>query len=122
MPIILRGWFYNLKLEALKSDFPNFKIGSAVLHGRKVIAKGYNKRKTNPSLVKFGFYGGVIHAEAASILKAANGDTLVVIRILKNGNLSCSKPCIHCLAYAKNFGIKTIVYSDWNSNLRELKI
>jgi len=92
------------------------------LYKRKVIAKGYNKTKTNPNLVKFGFYGGVIHSECASMMKAAKGDTLVVIRILKDGSLSCSKPCIHCLAYAKNFGIKTIVYSDWSGDLREIKI
>lgn len=69
----------------------------------------------------YGFRGGK-HAECDAMLRASTGDVLVVVRIHKNGKLSCSKPCEKCLKVAKEFGIKKIIYTDWDSSVCEMKI
>jgi deoxycytidylate deaminase len=86
------------------------------------MSKGFNQKKTNPSLVKYGYYDGIAHAECYSLLKASKGDTLIVVRILKNNSISCSKPCKRCIKFCKDFGIKKILYIDWEENMRELKL
>lgn len=110
------GIFYQAKKEAEKSTF-RFRLGAIVLHKNKVVAKGYNKIKTHPKLDHY-----TIHAECDALLKAAKGDTLVVVRILRNGEFACSKPCEKCLKYIKKFGIKKIYYLDWDSDLQEMRL
>lgn len=115
------GLFYFAQKEALKSDFPNYKIGCIVMHKGKIVAKGFNKNKSHPKLNKYGYWN-TTHSECASILKANKGDTLVIVRVRKDGNFSCCKPCIRCLKFAKDFGINKIFYSDWAGDLREITI
>ena len=44
---------------------------------------------------------------------------LVVIRLVGNGKLSCSKPCYHCTRAIKRFYpfINDIYYSDWDGRI-----
>lgn len=59
-----------------------------------------------------------IHAECDALLRGGFiGDTLVVARLLKNGQLGCSRPCDKCMEYIKNSNIKKIIYMDWHNNL-----
>lgn len=50
------------------------------------------------------------------------GDTLIVTRISKKGEYSCSKPCEKCLRAAKDYGIKKIYYTDWDASIQEIKL
>ena len=53
-----------------------------------------------------------IHAEARLTKKLGLDAPLVlVVRILKNGDLAMAKPCEHCQAILKNHRVKTIVYT-----------
>lgn len=116
------GWPYLAKQEAAKSDYHPYKIGSVALYKGRVVSYGRNTNKSHARLIRdFGYHSGT-HAEALALMKAHKCDTLFVIRITKNGNISCSKPCVRCLAFAKQAGIEKIIYSDWSGNFREINI
>lgn len=70
---------------------------------------------------EYGYLGGT-HAECSAIMRAAKGDALLVVRIKKDGELSCSKPCSKCLKVAKDFGIKKIYFTDWDKSIKEIRI
>ncbi len=107
--------------EAAKSVYM-YKLGALVMDGSRIVGKGYNKLKTNPMLrVKYGYHS--IHAEIDAIMKSnGKGDTLLVVRLRRLGDLSCSKPCDKCMKFAKDNGIKKIVYLDWNGDMQEVKV
>jgi deoxycytidylate deaminase len=68
-----------------------------------------------------GYMGGT-HAECDALMRASKGDVLIVVRLHKSGKLSCSKPCKRCLKMAKEFGIKRIFFTDWDSSIQEIKL
>jgi len=89
------------------------------LSKNKIVSKGFNKLKTHPKLHKeYGYYS--IHAECDAVLRASKGDTLVVVRILRDDSLACSKPCVKCLTFLRDHGIKKVIYIDWNSDVKEV--
>jgi deoxycytidylate deaminase len=95
-------------------------LGALVFKGKRVISNGFSKNKSHPLLAKYGYYA--IHAECDAILRASEGDTLLVVRILKNGKFACSKPCAKCLKFAKDYGIKTIFFVDWDGKIQQLSL
>lgn len=113
--------------EAHKSSFDykngsEFRLGSVVLSGDEIISRGYNIKSVNETFKRLG-YRSSIHAESLALYRAkGKGDTLVVVRILKNGSLTMSAPCSLCFAYAKRCGIKRIFFSDWNGSIQEMEI
>lgn len=92
-----------------------------VIHQGRVVSRGYNCLKTHPRLFKkYGYFS--IHAECDAIMRANRGDTLVVVRVLKSGKLTCAKPCEKCLTFAKEYGIRKIMYSDWDESIKEMRL
>ena len=92
------------------------------LSKNNIVARSFNKVNHHPYLFRrYGFHS--IHAEALAILKSVqyNPDTLVVVRVLRDGSLTCSYPCKKCQAMIRDFGIKKVIYIDWNGNTQELK-
>lgn len=117
-----RCCFYRAIREAKKSDFHAYKLGALVLNKCRIISKGFNSNKGHGRMIRDHGYRGGKHAECDAIMRASSGDTLVVVRIRKDGKLSCSKPCEKCLKLAKEFGIKKIIYTDWDSSVCEMRI
>jgi deoxycytidylate deaminase len=105
--------------EAAKSKY-NYRMGAVVVDHGRVVSKGYNKLKSNPDLRKRGYYS--YHCEVSALMKADRGDTLVVVRITKTNRLAASHPCSKCMKYAREYGIKKIIYIDWLGNIQELRI
>jgi len=96
-------------------------LGAVVLWNGKVVGKGFNKKESHAWLKrKYGHYSK--HAECVSLMRASKGDTLIVVRILKNGEFSCSKPCEKCMKFIRDYGIKKVYYIDWDLELKEIKI
>lgn len=93
-----------------------------MLEKGKIISRGHNEKKTHAKMRKnFGFK--YLHAECAALLKSKDrGDTLLVVRVLKNGSLACSKPCSKCMVYIREHGIKELFYIDWDGNVVGEKI
>lgn len=72
---------------------------------------------------KYGYFS--VHAECHAMMDAATkggGNILVVVRISKNGQYSCSKPCEKCIQAAKDYKIKKIYYTDWDASIKEIKL
>ena len=86
------------------------------------MSKGFNSNKTHARMTRDHGYKGGKHAECDAILRASTGDVLVVVRIRKDGKLSCSKPCARCIKVAKEFGIKKIIFTDWDASVQEMKL
>ena len=93
------------------SKDPIRKVGAIIVNPQnKIIATGYNgfPRKVKESEQYWKKYikdAYVIHAEVNAILNADS--------CLNNSTLYCTyKPCINCLLYLINTGIKNIVYSE----------
>jgi deoxycytidylate deaminase len=113
--------YLKTAIEQAKKSTYGYQLGAVVLKKNKIVGKGFNKLKTHRMLKeRYGYYS--IHSECAAILDGARGDTLVVVRIMKSGKLSCAKPCEKCVAFAKDFGIKKIIYSDWDASLQTIKL
>jgi deoxycytidylate deaminase len=110
------------KTEAEKSKY-RYRLGAVALIDNKIVARAHNKCSKHPFLSRrYGCHS--IHAEAGAILKGKHygANVLVVVRILKDGRLTCSFPCKQCQAIARDFSYKKIIYVDWNGNIQELKI
>jgi deoxycytidylate deaminase len=104
-------YFSVARKASLKSNHPNHRLGAVVAHGRKIIAIGWNKYKTNPrSPHPFKH----IHAEIAALIQCkdqARGADLYVYREGKDGSPRLSKPCKHCMAAIQAAGIRRIFYT-----------
>jgi len=113
--------------EAKKSEFSyvngsSYRLGAIVIKNGKIIGRGYNCKTTNDIFKLLG-YKFSIHAEALSLVRAKkDGDTIIVVRILKDNSLSMAMPCKKCYKFIKKCGIKTIVFSDWNGEIKSLSI
>ena len=113
--------------EAKKSEFAytngsKFHLGAVVLKNKRIIGKGCNQKLTNNISKVFGYKNG-LHAELLALFRARfEGDTIIVVRLLKNNNLSMSFPCKRCFDLIKKSGIKTVIFSDWEGNIQKIKI
>jgi len=59
----------------------------------------------------------ISHAEMDAVAKLGKDirstDVLHVMRFMKNGQVSCSKPCIYCQAYLKKKGVRHVKFTNW---------
>lgn len=97
---------------------------SAIVRRGEIISFGVNQRKSHPFQKRFSRNENCIffHAEVHSIfnaLKKISPDELrkcelYVIRVLKNGKMTQSCPCIGCISAINCFNIGNVFYSDSN--------
>ena len=106
--------------EAEKSNYI-YRVGAVLLKKGRVVSRGFNCLAYRSDLKRVGYYS--IHAEVSCLLRAkCDGDTIVVVRVLRNGNLTCAKPCDKCLLYAEHAGVRKIYYSDWDGTVGFVKL
>jgi len=97
----------------------------AVLFDRsgKILSAKSNSLKTHPKLAKFTDYP-YLHAESACIIghgmDNCDGLSLLVLRVLKNNQVSLSKPCIICQRVIEDAGLKSVYYTDVNGMVKRL--
>ena len=85
------------------------------------MSKGFNSLKTDPKLRRRGYFS--IHAEISALLRAVKGDTLIVVRVMRKGErYSCSYPCEKCLQYIREYGIRKVIYTGWNGEVKEFRV
>jgi deoxycytidylate deaminase len=97
-----------------------YKHGCVLLHHGKIISTGYNydKIQYKNKLLCYNTSCST-HAEMAAILslKRQKADTLLVIRVGKDGTLRDSKPCQFCYQFIYKNNIKKIYYSTNNQDI-----
>lgn len=97
----------------------------AVLFDRsgKILSAKSNSLKTHPKLAKFTDYP-YLHAESACIIghgmDNCDGLSLLVLRVLKNDQVSLSKPCVICQRVIEDSGLKSVYYTDVNGMVKRL--
>lgn len=126
--------FFTLAKNASTfSDYENVKIGSVLVYKNKVIAVGYNTKKSHPyqkMLNKYRSQNGrefdinkrhnYLHSEINCLLNAKdlninwNKVYIFIYREDKNGNLAMCKPCSSCVKALKENKIKKVFYTDKN--------
>jgi len=102
---------WSLAIEiARSSEYSKFRIGAIIAKKWKVISQEPNKNKTHTQAHEYLTKGR--HAEFDA-LRAANGkgDTIIIARLDRNGNLVDSIPCYRCLNRIRNSGnIRWVIY------------
>jgi len=103
--------------EAQKSDAEQ-KHGCVILDSSgRVIARGYNQKKTHP---KQTFYASRVnqkkkvhlHAEIAALVKCRKAPhRLYVVRVNGKNKVMNSKPCAMCMLAIREAGVRQVVYS-----------
>ena len=111
--------YITIALEAAKANNARFRLAAIAVDKNGVIrGVGINSHKSHPTMSKLAkSYGHEdqinLHAEIASILKArCEIESLIVVRLLRNGETALAKPCAICSAAIKLAGIKNVIYSN----------
>ena len=93
-----------------------FRVGAAIIKGRRIISLGCNSSKTTPFIrnkLNDRTLVDRLHAEMSAILKA-QGDVsrckIYVARITTMG-LGNARPCGLCMSMIKEAGIKEVYYT-----------
>ena len=124
--------FFNIAREvSLLSDFKRARVGAVIVEKNRVVSTGHNSSKTSTIQDRYNKYRDIddfnvcipcVHAEIAAItpLLKQNIDwahtSIYVYRELKNGHISCARPCKACAQLIRELGIKKIFYTDWDGS------
>ena len=114
--------------ECEKSDMHPFRVGAVIFHGKRIMAYGHNKKQFPGSIhPKYRNEYPSLHAEQDAILKIQDwsklsGVSMLIVRTNANGNISMAKPCEMCMSMIKHVGIKTIYYTNYESEIQKQKI
>ncbi len=127
-------WFDLAKQEAGKSSFPRFKVGCVVVYNGYVLATGHNSSKSDTLQKKYNYYRrfnnyntGVmvqhsLHAEIAALksipypIKQETDWKKVKVYTYRIApglphQRGLSRPCLACMEYIKELGIRKIYYA-----------
>ena len=121
--------FFNIAKEiSYLSDFKRARVGAVVVEKNRIISTGHNSNKTSTIQGRYNLKRGIslsypprVHAEIAALTPLLNKKdidwshtSIFVYRELKDGSVTCAKPCEACMTLIKSLGIRKIFYSDWN--------
>lgn len=117
------------------SQFSDFrtKTGCIVVYKNTIISSGYNSNKTSPVQQKYNRYRGFdtnvypnkLHAECAALSKIRHRKDIdwarakIYVYRGSNGKPAMARPCIACLHFIKELGIKEIYYTGDGSYIYE---
>ncbi len=94
----------------------HFRVGAAIVKGRKIISLGCNSNKTTPFIRKKISDKTMVdrmHAEMSCILKAQKDISkckIYVARLTSNG-LGNARPCMLCMSMIQTAGVREVFYS-----------
>jgi deoxycytidylate deaminase len=112
----------DMAVRLLRKRGGNVNMIAVCFRGSCVISWGCNDKKTIPMPVnsyRYELSDGrpstcSRHAELNAIRKVKSIiDTIVIVRLTKNGDVSKSMPCSMCRKIIAKQKIKTIIYTDW---------
>ena len=119
------GLIKRAKKQALKS-IHRYKMGAIVFRKKKVISKGCNipYKFTHQSELplKYRKWHSSLHAEINALLSAkcdVKGASILIIRVNSRGLLMDSFPCPFCLMYIEHVGIRKVIYSTSDQEIKE---
>ena len=111
--------FEIAKQKALSND-EDVHLAAVLIRNNHTVRIGTNQQKTHPKFTRYypdGTCRSHLHAEMDVLRFSKPGDVIFVMRFDKDGALTMSKPCKYCQQHIKDFGIKTVHYSDWEGEM-----
>lgn len=124
--------YFNIAREvSLLSDFKRARVGAVVVERNRIVSSGHNSSKTSTLQDRYNKYRGIddsticiprVHAEIAALRPLLKQDvdwmhtSIYVYRELKDGQVSCAKPCPACTRLIHELGIRNIFYTDWDGS------
>jgi deoxycytidylate deaminase len=133
-------FFEQARLEAIKSDFNSFRLGSVIVYKNKIIGRGYNSYKTAPIQKYYNKYREFndtsvpikhsLHSEIAAIKSISYLNSKEIdfskVRIYtyriclgKKLGFGNAKSCPACYHAIKELGIKEVYYTTDNGYAME---
>lgn len=106
-------------INAARRSSHDWPMAAAVLSGARVLAVAHNDSKTHPQAQT---HNRSLHAEHAVLLAMQTLqdnriDTMIVVRIKKDGQLALAKPCDSCMELIHSFKIPIIWWTDDKGNV-----
>lgn len=96
----------------------SFRVGAVLFNNKcQIVNGGWNSYKTHPFVAKHSPWP-YLHAETHAIIKEGldhcKGLNILVVRILKTGELTMAEPCCYCKKIIKQVGINNTYFSNWS--------
>jgi deoxycytidylate deaminase len=116
--------YYTAREMAMNNGMP-FHLAACLKRGKSIIRIGVNQGKTNPRFIrsyKDGISCSTLHAEMDALIAARPGDSLIIVRWNKFGEITMSKPCQHCQRHIEESGIRDVIYSDWHGDFIKYRV
>ena len=129
--------FTHAKHIALLSDYNRVHIGCIAIYNGSIISVGWNKNKTHPLQKYYNRFRNFnetsktihsIHAEIDCISKIQYMDIrwdkvkIFVYRERLDGIMGMARPCMACMAYIRDMGIKNIYYTTDDGFAHEILV
>lgn len=116
--------YYQARDRALANG-RGHHLAAILRRKRRPVRVGINRNKTHPKAKRAfpsGHEAACLHAEMDALIAAQPGDTLEVIRWLKDGTVTMAMPCEHCQRWIRERGIRKVRYTDWNGQWKTLSV
>lgn len=106
---------YYFGLAEIASKYSNHhkKMGAVIYRKGRPISIGFNKIITHPVFAN-GNKWFSIHAEVNAIIKSrsdVDNAIMYVYRETRNREIALAKPCLHCMKFIIECGIKRLFYT-----------
>src|SRR6186713_1545083 len=106
----MRRYLDIARSESKKSSLET-KVGACLVEGKSII-RGYNKDKTHPTYANPEKHvRKSLHAELDCLTKSTRAGGVIYTYREVNGHTAMARPCEHCMAFLRESGVSTVVYS-----------
>lgn len=106
------------------SNGQEYHLASLLIRGKSIIREGTNQQKTHPAFqrkYKDGSTSAHLHAESDVLRFSQPGDTLIVARFSKRGEMTMAKPCPYCCRDILRYEIDKVYFTNWDGKLVKMK-
>jgi deoxycytidylate deaminase len=106
------------------SDYSKYHVGCILVYKGRIISEGWNMEKTHPIQKRYNRFRfnsddnpHKLHAETICILRANqykdkfSKSVLYIFREHCNGKWALARPCLSCMNFIKDNGIKKLCYT-----------
>lgn len=111
----------------MMSDFARAPTGCVVAQRGRVLAAGFNSRKSHPQQLRYNRYRefrkgtsplpAQLHAEVATLVQLKNADVdwnkvdVFIYRLRRDRPHGLARPCPACMRYLRDLGVKSVWYT-----------